>query len=493
LQFQTKYQLKEEPALLAEIATFRKRLDDVLEVSPQRQREWERVVRKEFAELKADEKTPEVLELLGDLVAALDMPEDRRTDAQKKLLEEKFRPNDVERNVLEPMLVDLEKKLKRLKEKQTATLIVREMEKPRESFVHIRGDFLRRGPDVEPNTPAFLPALKSETDRASRLDLARWLVSKENPLTPRVTVNRVWQQYFGTGIVATENDFGTQGEKPTHPELLDWLAEHFVQGTGVRSQESGSKSAIRNPKSAIPWSLKSLHRLIVTSATYRQSSHVRPELTAKDPYNKLLARQTRLRLEAEVIRDAALAASGLLAPEVGGPSVYPPQPLGIYAFTQQKKFWPDLKDADRYRRGVYTYFWRSSPYPFLMTFDAPDANATCTRRVRSNTPLQALTLANDLAFVEMAEALGRRVLDEGPKNDEDRVAYAFRLCFGREPRSPERERLLKFVAGQRKAFAQNTTVGDESDDGAKRPSPDELAWTAAARVLLNLDEFVTRE
>jgi mono/diheme cytochrome c family protein len=475
LAFSTKYQSKEEPALLAEIETFKKRLDDVLAISPDRRRDWERTVRKEISELEKTQKSPEVIDVLRDFTTALDTPEDKRTDEQKKLIEEKFLPNDVERVVLEPQLRDLEKKLKKLREKQTTTLIVREMAKPRESFIHIRGDFLRRGADVEPNTPASLPKLKPSGERATRLDLARWLVSAENPLTPRVTVNRVWQQYFGTGFVATENDFGTQGERPTHPELLDWLSRELLEKK---------------------WSLKALHRLIVTSATYRQASVVRPELAAKDPYNKLLARQARVRLEAEVIRDVALAASGLLSPEVGGPSVYPPQPMGIYAFTQQKKFWPEMTGGDRYRRGLYTYFWRSSPYPFLVTFDAPDANAACTRRVRSNTPLQALTLANDRAFVEMAQALGARILKEASPNDEDRTTLAFRLCFGREPRSPERERLLKFVTAQRKAFAADAKPQARSKPGESKtllPTADELAWTAAARVLLNLDEFITRE
>lgn len=507
LSFPTEHQSKEEPALLAEIEQVKKRLDDVIINSPGRRREWERSVRTEIAALEKSESSPKTLEVLADLIAALDTAEDKRTDEQKKLVDDKFRPSDVERNVLEPQLVELQRRYKQLKSKITTTLVVREMKQPRPAFIHVRGDFLRVGASVVPGTLAVLPALKSEGAQPTRLDLARWLVDPANPLTPRVTVNRIWQQYFGTGLVATENDFGTQGEQPTHPELLDWLARELVQG-------GASKSA---------WSLKQLHRQIVTSAVYRQSSAMRADLLAKDPYNKLLGRQSRIRLEAEVIRDAGLAASGLLDVAVGGPGVYPPQPEGIYVFTQQRKFWQTSTGGDRYRRGMYTYFWRSSPYPFLMTFDAPDANSACTRRVRSNTPLQALTLANDRAFLEMAQALGTRVLDEAPAADLERVAYMFRLCLAREPHSPEVERLAQFVAAQRAAFKKNPELAATLTSPAKDPAAtattdapaakenvpvaatttvkptsdpqiiERAAWIATARVLLNLDEFITRE
>jgi mono/diheme cytochrome c family protein len=502
LSFPTEHQSKEEPALLAEIAQVQVRLDDVLKNSPGRQREWERIVRAEIAQLQKGESTPEVLDVLADFTKALDTPADKRTADQKKLVDDKFAKNDNERVNLEATLAELNAKHKQLKAKITTTLVVSEMPQPRPAFIHIRGDFLRAGAPVEPGTLAVLPALKASGDRPTRLDLARWLVSNENPLTPRVTVNRIWQQYFGTGLVATENDFGTQGERPTHPELLDWLARRLLEKK---------------------WSQKEFHRLIVTSATYRQSSAVRPEVAAKDPYNKLLARQSRIRLEAESIRDSGLAASGLLTREVGGPGVYPPQPEGIYVFTQQRKFWQTSDGDDRYRRGMYTYFWRSSPYPFLMTFDAPDANAACTRRVRSNTPLQALTLANDRAFYEMAEGLARRIVAEGPKTDQGRVAFAFRLCFARAPNKVEASRLEQFVGQQRQAaqlaavapapaaLAENADAaeGKENPSAADSPKAETPAspgkptaptkpaappeWTAVARVLLNLDEFITRE
>jgi hypothetical protein len=288
--------------------------------------------------------------------------------------------------------------------------------------------------------------------RLSRLDLANWLCSPANPLTARVTVNREWQKFFGRGLVETENDFGMQGRPPTHPDLLDWLATEF----------------------RTDWSLKRLHRLIVTSAAYRRSSSAPAALRDRDPLNQLLARQNRLRLEAEVIRDAALSASGKLNPAVGGPPVYPPQPVEVFSFTQSKRTWPESKGPDRYRRGLYTYIWRQAQHPLLTTFDGPDAQTACTRRNRTTTPLQALHLANDPAFVELAAALGKRIEAEGPADDDGRVAYAFRLCFAREPSAAERDRLLAYLAAQRQA------------DPA-------TAWPRVGRVLLNLDEFITRE
>jgi hypothetical protein len=291
-----------------------------------------------------------------------------------------------------------------------------------------------------------------------------------------VTVNRSWQQFFGRGLVETENDFGTQGDKPTHPELLDWLASELVrQG----------------------WSMKGLHRLIVTSATYRQSSHATPQPLQADRYNKWLGRQSRLRMEAETIRDAALAAAGVLSGKIGGPSVFPPQPNGIYAFTQNEKNWKPSEGAERFRRGLYTYLWRSSPDPFLMTFDAPSGNVTCTRRVRSNTPLQSLTLANDVAFVEIAQHLAARILQECPSQAvEDRLRHGFRLAVAREPSQWELLRLQSFYDKQAAHFAR-------PGSDAQALAPPQLsqgttpavgaAWTAVARVLLNLDEFITRE
>jgi hypothetical protein len=297
------------------------------------------------------------------------------------------------------------------------------------------------------------------------MDLARWLVDRRNPLTARVVVNRIWQAYFGRGLAETDNDFGTQGSPPSHAELLDWLACELMDRD---------------------WSLKAIHRLIVGSATYRQASRVRPDGQAVDPDNRLLWRQARLRLDAELIRDAALASSGLLTKVIGGPSVFPPQPEGVMTLGQMKRPWKADTGANRYRRGLYTYFWRATPHPFLTTFDAPGGVQACTRRLRSDTPLQALTLLNDPAFVEIARSLAARVLRERPEpaSDRDRLQHAVVLCLGRAASARELETLETVLAQER---TESTTRGPETAAGL----PPE--WITVARVLLNLDEFVTRE
>jgi hypothetical protein len=356
----------------------------------------------------------------------------------------------------DPALKERQANLRNLKSREpklTSTMIMRELATPRHAYIHLAGDFTRKGATVKPDVPGVIaPALDVTGRRANRLDLGKWLVDPRNPLTPRVTVNRIWQKYFGKGIVDTENDFGTVGEKPTHPELLDWLAAEFM--------ERG-------------WSQKELHRLIVHSATYRQASLARPDAAAADPDNRLLARQNRLRLEAEIIRDASLSASGLFAPGVGGPSVYPPLPAGVYQVTQVRREWKTSTGSDRYRRGMYTFFQRSAPHPSLVVFDAPDSTATCTRRIRSNTPLQALNQLNDEAAAEFAAALGKRVEQEAAGDDTSRLKHAYLLALNREPRTEEQERLLRLVRVQRDSRSANT-------------------WASVARVLINLDEFLTR-
>ena len=300
---------------------------------------------------------------------------------------------------------------------------MRDLPQPRESFIHVQGDFTRKGEFVEPGTLSVLPPMP-KSDSANRLDLARWLISKDNPMTPRVTMNRLWQRYFGLGIVETENDFGSQGTAPSHPELLDWLASEFVR------QE---------------WSLKAMHRLVVTSATYRQSSSVRPDAAKVDPSNRLLGRQNRLRLEAEIIRDSGLTVSGLLTPTIGGPSVFPPQPAGAGQFTQVDRQWKADEGPNRYRRGMYTFFWRSAAHPSLALFDAPNAQASTTRRTQSNTPLQALTLLNDDSQTEFAESFAKRILEfEG--NREERIQFAFETCLARPPDADETQRMSSYLA-----------------------------------------------
>jgi uncharacterized protein DUF1553 len=291
----------------------------------------------------------------------------------------------------------------------------------------------------------------------------------------------MWQMYFGKGIVETQDDFGLIGVRPTHPDLIDWLASEFV---------------------ARGWSQKAVHRLIVTSATYRQSSKSRPELDEIDPYNKLLARQSRLRLDAEIIRDAALVASGLLTDTVGGPGVYPPIPENAMSGTQVKRPWPTESGPNRYRRGMYTFFFRASPAPALGLFDAPDGTSSCTRRIRSNSPLQALTLLNNEAFIEFAGALAKRIVKQGGSTDAERVNYAYVLVTGQKPVPEEAERLLKFLAGQRQVYREDSKSAADllsrpaakPDAGATPDANAELAaWTAVGRVLFNLDDFMTRE
>jgi len=366
-------------------------------------------------------------------------------DLQEKLAAERKLGND---EASKKLLAEI----KKVQGKVPSTLIMKERAKPRETFVQIRGDFLRKGDRVIPGYPRALN--NNNPAPASRLELAEWLVGKNHPLTARVFVNRAWQQFFGRGLVETENDFGMQGTLPTHPELLDWLAVEF-----------------QDPKSGKPWSVKALHKLIVTSATYKQSSVIRDDLKEIDPQNKLLARQPRLRLEAEIIRDAALSASGLLSRKLGGPGVYPPLPPEVFAFTQSKHPWPESQGEDRYRRGLYTHIWRQSQHHLMTTFDGADGQTACTKRNRSNTPLQALHLANDPAFVEFAKALGERIEKEGGTSDAERIDYAYRLCFGRSPSASEVEVLTKYLRN-----------GDAK-----------TAWARTARVLMNLDEFVTRE
>jgi hypothetical protein len=386
---------------------------------------------------------------------------------------------------LEGELKILEQRSKELQAKTLSSMVMRQQPQPRESFIHIRGDFLRHGEPVQPDVPASVPpALAASKSPGTRLDLARWLVSPENPLVARVVANRSWSHFFPFGLVETENDFGIQGTPATHPALLDWLALELRDGG---------------------WSMKGLHRQIVRSATYQQSSEGREDLQTVDPINKLLARQSRLRVEAEIVRDCGLQASGLLDNRLGGASVYPPQPDGVYAFTQNKGAWPTSMAGERFRRGMYTFFRRSAPYPMLTTFDTPRFDTTCTRRTRSNTPLQSLTLANDVAALEMATALGRR-LWEHTGDDSARMQLAFESCLARRPTAAEAQSMLDYWSRQKDELRSEPAAADallanltqqpgwpsmktaDADQNGQR-----AAWIMVARVIMNLDEFVTRE
>ena len=349
---------------------------------------------------------------------------------------------------------------------------------PRITRVFKRGDWKRPGDPVEPGTPASLHPFPANAPR-NRLGLAGWIVDKNNPLTARVIVNRIWQQYFGVGLVTTPEDFGTRCEKPSHPELLDWLARELI--------ENG-------------WSIKHIHRLIVNSAVYRQSSKITQEAQEKDPSNIWLARAPRIRVEAEIIRDIALKASGLLEPKIGGPPVFPPIPDGVLNLGYGTPMrWDTATGNDRYRRALYTFWKRSVPYPSLLTFDAPNADFSCTRRIRSNTPLQALTTLNDRVFMEAAQGLALRVFKEGGADDRSKTVYGFRLCTGRAPDDFELKQLLTLLEDQRKYFKGDTAaaVYVSSPDPNKLPENLDLhqvaPWTMVARVLLNLDETVTKE
>jgi len=419
---------------------------------------------------------------MTDRVArALSIPSAKRTTAQKQELLDYYRRIDPELIRLRAAADKHEQQAPSNPYQTTKAQIVTEKSPPRKTHLLIRGNFLTPGKEVQPGTPAALPPLKPRGKHADRLDLARWLVSKENPLTARVVVNRVWEHHFGRGIVASLHDFGTQGEKPTHPQLLDWLAWQF--------RENG-------------WSYKKLHRLIVTSATYRQSSRKRPELAKRDPYNKWLSHQNRLRVEAEIVRDLALSASGLIRHRIGGPSVRPPQPKGVAAlgYAGGNK-WQTSKGDDRYRRGMYTFFQRTVPYPMLMTFDEPDSNLSCTKRERSNTPLQALTLWNDPVFVECAQAIGRQIVDNVPAAPagrslvDQRIRFAFRLCLSRNPSPEETTVLHSLYTTQHRLAASNAKATTELI-GVRPMSPeaaaDLAAWIIIGRTLMNLDEFITR-
>jgi hypothetical protein len=359
-----------------------------------------------------------------------------------------------------------------------STLVMQERPKdnPRPTHRHHRGEFTQPEEKVSPAVPAFLPQLPADAP-ADRLALAKWLVSPTNPLTARVTVNRQWQAFFGRGIVATVEDFGYQGDLPSHPELLDWLAVSFREPV-----EAGG----------LGWSLKQLHRLIVTSNTYRQDSTVTPPLAARDPQNLLLARGPRVRLEAEVIRDSMLKAAGLLSTKMDGPGVRPPQPDGVTEVAYGAPTWQPSQGEDRYRRGIYTFQKRTAPFAFTTTFDGPSGEACIARREVSNSPLQALTLLNDPMFVEIAQALGRLAATAGP-DDAARFDLLARRLFSRSLEADEAALFAAYLAEQRRRLAAGeldaaALAGGEPDADIQ----ERAAWTLVARAAMNLDETIVK-
>ena len=418
---------------------------------------------------------PEIAELLG--VSPV-----RRSEEQRRMLAVYYRS-------VSPAIRKLERELFRLNERETelantkyATLVMQERPEPRETFVHVRGNFLDKGKVVSPGVPAFLPPLPAN-EPANRHALARWLTNPENPLTARVTVNRLWERFFGVGLVKTSEDFGVQGEPPSHPELLDWLATEFIR-TG--------------------WDLKAIQKRIVMSATYRQSAAASDELFGKDLYNRLLARGPRFRLDPEVIRDQALAVSGLLNPEIGGPSAYPVQPANLWkeiGFLRPEigmDEWPLSEGRDRYRRGVYTFWRRVCTYPLFATFDAPSREVCIARRPRTNTPLQALAALNESTLLETARSFAQRIMLQGGSRPAKQIEFAFRLCTSRLPTKFERDRLLNFYEQQLHSFERDPAAAEAlvNVGSAERPphlDADKLAaWIMVANVLLNLDEVLTK-
>ncbi|HRH97166.1 MAG TPA: DUF1553 domain-containing protein, partial [Prosthecobacter sp.] len=342
----------------------------------------------------------------------------------------------------------------------------------RQTYVHMAGDYTRRGSDVTPVTLSALPAQTGPT----RLDLAKWLVSPQNPLTARVAVNHIWSKLFGTGLVNTPDDFGTSGESPSHPELLDWLASEFMRNG---------------------WSRKQLIKLIVTSATYKQSSAHRDDISELDPQNRLLSRQNRIRLDAEILRDSALAVSGMLTRSIGGPSFRPPLPEDVFEVGRSSN-WQAATGAERYSRGLYIITLRSVLYPMLTTFDAPDAADACVRRERSNTPLQALTMMNEETFVEAAQSLALRVMREAPPDTSKRLRSLFRMVLNRQPRAEEVERLQTFYTEQKTRVQNGGAEALKVTSFIEKAVPaseavDAATLVATTRVLMNLDEFINRE
>jgi hypothetical protein len=409
-----------------------------------------------------------------------------RTPEQTKLIRDHFVQfvNPKTRTTFEPLQKQIDDMTKQRNDTDAAiaiTMIMQDLPTPRDTFVLKRGEYTMPGEKVEANVPAIFPPLPEGAPK-NRLGLAKWLVDPSHPLTARVTVNRYWQQYFGVGLVKTAEDFGLQGQWPTHPELLDWLAVQFI--------ESG-------------WDIKALQKLIVMSATYRQSSTVTPELLQSDPNNELLARGPRFRLDAEVVRDSALAVSGLLREQIGGKSVRPYQPDGIWesvsfvgSTTQYYK--RDAGDA-LYRRSLYTFWKRTAPPPSLMAFDAPSRETCVARRSRTNTPLQALVLMNDEQYVEASRQLAARMLKEGGDSAGSRLTFGFRTLTARTPTERELSVLTKVYSDHLTHYQQNVAEADKLLKIGESPRPEGLdsaehaAMTMMANLLLNLDEAITKE
>lgn len=416
------------------------------------------------------------------------IPADQRTSEQSAGLRTAFRETYAKDFIaadtnLKRLRAEKDELLSRIPD----TMVMSELETPRETFVLVRGNFQNKGERVQSATPSCWPPLPTDQP-TNRLALARWIVSTNNPLTARVTVNRYWAMFFGTGLVKTSNDFGSQGDRPSHPELLDWLACEFMQP----SHREPASLRVPTPQ---PWDIKHMVRLLVTSAAYRQSAAVSAAKLEKDPYNRRISRGPRHRLEAELIRDNALAISGLLNPTIGGPSVKPYQPPGIWSGTDHT--YEQSKGADLYRRGMYVFWKRAAHYPSFQTFDAP-SRETCTMiRPRTSTPLQSLVVMNDPVYVETSRALAARVMTEAGADVAEQIKRAFRLALARPPLPEEVDTLLNAYRRQQETFRRNPQSAEDLLSVGESPRPSELntidlaALTGVANVLLNLNETLT--
>jgi len=427
--------------------------------------------------LTSDQRPINIDGLPKNIVDILAVAADKRDAKQQRELLVYFTDRD-------PAVQQLKKQLAALTKKapkspfMAVRVIAQRSANPRKTHIFRRGEFLQPTVEVQPDILEILHPFKprKQDSTPDRLDLARWLMSPENPLTPRVAVNHVWEHLFGRSLVPTMNDFGSRGDKSTHPKLLDWLASEYIR---------------------LGWSRKALIKTVVMSATYRQSSAHRRELAEIDPQNRLLYRQNRPRVEAEIIRDLSLSAGGLLSRKIGGPSVFPPLPPDIAALSYANSFrWTTSKGEDRYRRGMYTFFKRTAPHPNLTTFDCPDGNTTSIDRQSSNTPLQALVTMNNEVFFEASQAMARRLLTANLKDDNARLAYGIRICVARQSTDKEQSQFADLLSAAKTWYGEHNDdaiklVGSYAVDGA---SPaDNAAWVATARVMLNTDEFLTRE
>jgi hypothetical protein len=405
----------------------------------------------------------------------------RKKDLERQIAELEVKVKDKKPEELKPerdKLAALKKQLNELKP-MTSVPIMKELKgtQRRKTHIQFRGNFLDLGEEVTEGVPTAFPPWPKEAPK-NRLEFAKWLMSPDNPLTARVIANRYWEQVFGFGLVRTSEEFGAQGELPSHPELLDWLATELV---------------------ATKWDIKNYLKLIVTSASYRQSAKVTPALFEKDPENRLLARGPRVRMTAEMIRDQALFAAGLLSPKILGPSVKPPQPnLGLNAAFGGSIDWQTSAGEDKYRRGVYTTWRRSNPYPSMSTFDAPNRDTCIVRRARTNTPLQALVTLNDPVYIEAAQGLARRMIEKGGATTADKATFGFRACLVRPPSEPEVQRLVKLYEDAKTKFANNVGKANLFATNPLGPLPkgmdvfEAAAWTVVANVLLNLDEMLMK-